>query len=163
MQEEFLALIAEHKTLIYKVCHTFERDAELRRDLFQEILLNLWKAYPTYQPTAKWTTWAYRIALNVAITLRRKSQLPTAEYSELIGQKLTDAPYDTLPDERLSALHQAIAQLNTAEKALILLYLDDISYAEIAEIIGITENNVGVKINRIKSKIKQILSNYEYN
>jgi RNA polymerase sigma factor (sigma-70 family) len=158
MQAAFLAHITAHKALIYKVCHTFERDDDLRRDLFQDIVLHLWRAFPNFQAAAKWTTWAYRIALNVAITKRRKPQIITAEWSDTFERRLPDTPYDSTTDERLAALYASINQLNAAEKALILLYLDDISYAEIAEIIGITENNVGVKLNRIKTKLKQMLS-----
>ena len=157
MQTAFLEHINKNKALIYKVCHTYERNDELRRDLFQEIILNLWKAFPSYKATAKWTTWAYRIAINVAITQRRKPTIATDEWSDNFEKTLSDTPYDYTTEERLEALHKAIDQLNGAEKALILLYLDDISYNEIAEIIGISENNVGVKINRIKSKLKSIL------
>jgi RNA polymerase sigma factor (sigma-70 family) len=157
MQAAFLAHITQHKALIYKVCHTFERDEDLRRDLFQEIVLNLWKAFPNFQGTAKWTTWAYRIALNVALAQRRKPQIPTAELTNILTQSLAASSSDSLVEERLTALYAAIAQLNAAEKALILLYLDDISYSEIAEIVGITENNVGVKINRIKAKLKFLM------
>ncbi|MEY4904847.1 MAG: hypothetical protein RLZZ292_2662 [Bacteroidota bacterium] len=161
MQEQFLEYITIHNALIYKVCHTFERDSERQRDLFQDIILNLWKAFPNFKNNSKWTTWAYRIALNVAITQRRKPQVTTSELNETFYTALADATFDERKETRLNALHQAINQLNPAEKALILLYLDDASYSEIAEIIGITENNIGVKLNRIKSKLKQLLTNYE--
>lgn len=160
MEKEFLQLVTTHKALIYKICHTYERDERLRNDLFQEIILNLWKAFPKYDATTKWTTWAYKIGLNVAITQRRKQRIPTTAFSNDFEQTLSDTPYDYTVEERLKTLHQAIAQLNAAEKALILLYLDDVSYADISEIIGITENNVGVKLNRIKSKLKSILLNH---
>ncbi len=160
MEEEFLQLVKTHKALIYKICHTYERDDGLRNDLFQEIILNLWKAFPKYDESTKWTTWAYKIGLNVAITLIRKRRMPTAALTAEFERTLSDTPYDYTVEDRLKTLHQAIAQLNAAEKALILLYLDDISYSDISEIIGITENNVGVKLNRIKSKLKAILLNH---
>ena len=157
MQAAFLAHITQHKALIYKVCHTFERDEDLRRDLFQDIVLNLWKAFPNFQGTAKWTTWAYRIALNVALAQRRKTRIATTELTDVFAQSLATASPDSQTEDRLASLYAAIAQLNAAEKALILLYLDDISYSEIAEIVGITENNVGVKLNRIKVKLKLLM------
>jgi RNA polymerase sigma-70 factor, ECF subfamily len=160
MEKEFLQLITTHKALIYKICHTYERDEGLRNDLFQEIILNLWKAFPRYEAKAKWTTWAYKIGLNIAITQRRKQHISTTVLADDFEKTLSDTPYDETVEERLKALYQAIAQLNAAEKALILLHLDDISYADISEIVGITENNVGVKLNRIKSKLKLILLNH---
>lgn len=160
MEKEFLQLIATHKALIYKICHTYERDVSRQDDLFQDIVLNLWKAFPKYDNTTKWTTWAYRIGLNVAISQRRKKQIATTELSSIFETTLSYTTYDYTVEERLKILHQAISALNPAEKALILLFLDDVPYVEIAEIIGITENNVGVKLNRIKSKLKSILSNH---
>jgi RNA polymerase sigma-70 factor (ECF subfamily) len=161
MQEQFLKYITTHKALIYKVCHTFEPDTERQRDLFQDIILNLWKAFPNFKAQSKWTTWAYRIALNVAITQRRKPQISTSELDEGVYEHLSDSVFDESKEIRLNALYKAINHLNEVEKALILLYLDDVSYSEIAEIIGITENNIGVKLNRIKSKLKLLLANYE--
>jgi RNA polymerase sigma-70 factor, ECF subfamily len=161
MEKEFLQLVTSHKALIYKICHTYERDEGLRNDLFQEIILNLWKAFPKYDATMKWTTWAYRIGLNIAITQRRKQRIKTTALADDFEKTLSDTPYDYTVEERLKALHEAIAQLNAAEKALILLYLDDVSYSDISEIIGISENNVGVKLNRIKSKLKAILNHGE--
>jgi RNA polymerase sigma-70 factor, ECF subfamily len=160
MEKEFLQLITTHKALIVKICHTYERDDGLRRDLFQEIVLNLWKAFPKYDASlTKWTTWAYRIGLNVAISQRRKTRLGTAVLTDELERTLSDAPVDYTVEDRLKALYQAIEQLNAAEKALILLYLDDIPHTDMADIIGISENNVGVKINRIKAKLKSILLN----
>ena len=159
MEKEFLELVTKHKALIYKICHTYERDDVLRNDLIQEIILNLWKAFPKYDATTKWTTWAYKIGLNVAITQIRKRHIPTTTLTAEFEQTFSDTPYDYTVEDRLKTLHQAIAHLNAAEKALILLYLDDVSYSDISEIIGITENNVGVKLNRIKSKLKSILLN----
>ena len=160
MEKEFLQLVTTHKALIYKICHTYERDEGLRNDLFQEIILNLWKAFQRYEPTSKWTTWAYKIGLNVAITQRRKQRISTTLLTDDFDKMLSDTPYDDSVEERLKAMYEAIAQLNATEKALMLLYLDDVSYADISEIIGITENNIGVKLNRIKSKLKSILINH---
>lgn len=162
LEQAFLKHIALHQALIYKVCHTFERAEEARRDLFQDILVQLWRAFPNYNGSCKWTTWAYRIALNVAITQRRKSKMSITGLTDQLQQEIDRTrpagSYDTTADEQAEALHRAIAQLTAAEKALILLYLDDVSYKEISDITGMTENNVGVKLNRIKSKLKTLLS-----
>lgn len=161
MEETFLRQIEQHKALIFKVCHTFRNnDAEARRDLFQDIVAELWRAFPRFNGSVKWTTWAYRIALNVAITQDRRKKIATVEWSEALAvdaERQSSRPDSEDLSESLAALYQAIAQLNEAEKALILLYLDDLSYADIADITGLTENHVGVKINRIKSKLKTLL------
>lgn len=155
MEEIFLRQIEQHKALIFKVCHTFRgADAEAQRDLFQDIVAELWRAFPRFNGSVKWTTWAYRIALNVAITQQRRKRIATVEWSDAAAGAVQH-PAET--DEQLAALNQAIATLNEAEKALILLYLDDLSYADIADITGLSENHVGVKINRIKNKLKSLL------
>lgn len=161
MEQAFIQHIEKNKNLIYKVCHVYEAREHARRDLFQEIVVQLWRAFPNYNPAYKWTTWAYRIALNTAITQRRKSSLNTIPFSGLLQneweQKIVDRPEENGEDERIEALHQAIAQLNPVEKALVLLYLDNQSYSDMAEIVGLSENNVGVRLNRVKSKLKSIL------
>lgn len=161
MEQEFITCLDRHSALLHKVCHTYAYDPEQRRDLFQEIVVQLWRAFPKYNPALKWTTWAYRIALNVAITQRRKTTLPTVSLTDPFRQaaenSLRDHPYDAAADEQTTALYRAIAQLNAAEKALVLLFLDDIPYAEIAEITGITENYVGVKMSRVKAKLKTLV------
>lgn len=161
MEQAFIQLITTHQALIYKVCHVYASEPDARRDLFQEIVAQLWRAFPRYNADLKWTTWAYRIALNVAITQWRKprktSLIYTGSFQAQLEQSLPDTPYDATSDEQLAALHHAIAQLNPADKALIVLYLDGLSYADIAQVVGITENNAGVKLNRIKTKLKAML------
>ncbi|HAD13816.1 MAG TPA: RNA polymerase subunit sigma-70 [Saprospirales bacterium] len=152
MEESFIQLVTQHKALIYKVCRTFrENDPEGARDLFQDIVAELWRAFPRYNGTAKWTTWAYRIALYVAITQQRRRKLHMVPFTGM------EPPPVPEPNEQLAALHQAIVRLNEPDKALILLYLDDLSYADMAEITGLTETHIGVKLSRIKSKLKNLL------
>lgn len=156
MEEDFLQQVEQHKALIYKVCHTFRgNDSDAKRDLFQDIVGELWKAFPRYNGSVKWTTWAYRIALNVAITQQRRRKVQTVEWSDALEQEPASVPPEA--SEQLAALHRTIAQLNEIEKSIILLYLDDHSYTDIADITGLTENHVGVKVNRIKSKLKTLL------
>jgi RNA polymerase sigma-70 factor (ECF subfamily) len=162
MEQDFLKQIDLHKALIYKVCHIYECREDARSDLFQDIIAQLWRAFPRYNPDLKWTTWAYRIALNVAITQRRRARLQLLPFAGLLRQNVEksvpDTPYDSTTDERIEALHKAIAQLNQIEKGLVLLWLDGVSYTEMAEITGLSESNVGAKLNRIKSKLKLMLT-----
>ena len=129
---------------------------EDQQDLFQEIVFQLWKAYPGFRNESKVSTWMYRIALNTAIATYRKPKIPINQ-SEIIPEKFH--PVDTNePSENQERLFAALRLLNDSEKAVISLFLEDYSYHEIASITGITENNVGVRINRIKEKLKLILN-----
>ena len=128
-------------------------------DLFQEIMLQLWKSYPQFNGLSKFTTWMYRVALNTAITrLRRDKRRPD---NRRIGDEETKVPENStarMDVEYGQPLQEAIDTLNKFDRALLLLYLDEKSYREIAEIMGLTETNVGVKINRIKQKLKSLLN-----
>ena len=154
MEKEFVALINLHRGLIYKVCHLYGRDRGDQEDLFQEIVLQIWKAFPSFRNESRITTWMYRIALNTAISyFRKEKRMPGSQ--TLSSQELQMPDLDT--NEDLEILHQAIQHLTQVEKAMIILYLDEKSYQEIADIMGITLSNVGVKINRIKTKLEKIV------
>jgi len=124
-----------------------------REDLFQEILLNAWKGVHNFKGEALFSTWLYRVALNTAISFYRKErrQVETTPWPPALA--LPDNSIDNTQDE-VDALHQSIAQLSAIDKALVMLYLEDYSYAEIADIMGITANNVAVKMNRIKTRLR---------
>lgn len=131
------------------------REAE-REDLFQEILLQLWRNYRTYNGKAKISTWMYRVALNTAISaLRKKERRPNLGGDDKLPAGLSESISDPDIAEKRKFLYQAIAQLSEIERAIILLYLEEHSYEEISQIMGITPNNVGVKLNRIKAKLKK--------
>ncbi|MEO0897599.1 MAG: RNA polymerase sigma factor [Bacteroidota bacterium] len=159
IEEAFLEKVNANRRIIHKVCNLYLKDEAEKEDLFQEILLQLWRAYPNFQGKAKFSTWMYRIALNTAITGVRKSQrkVPVedreVEEADVIGE-------DTLLDkkERSQVLWKAIYSLSDVEKAIIILYMESYSYEEISEMVGINVNHLGVKINRIKKKLKAILS-----
>lgn len=154
-QAQFLALIGEHQGIIQKICRLYRNSTEDREDLFQEIVFQLWKSAPSFEGRARFSTWMYRIALSTAIAHYRKKKPPI-----LYTPILPHAPDEQQePDERRERLFDALSKLNDADKALITLYLEDLSYQEIATITGMTENNVGVKLNRIKNKIQQLLNN----
>ncbi len=125
-----------------------------REDLFQEITLQAWKAYENFRGDAKFSTWLYRVALNTAITFFRKEKKKPETYTTDILPDQQDVP-DTLIEEQVKAMYAAIGDLSKIDKAIIMLYLEDYSYAEIGEMMGITANNVAVKMSRIKIKLKE--------
>ncbi len=127
-----------------------------QEDLFQEIVLQLWKAFPKFRAESKVSTWMYRIALNTAIATFRKNTLSMSQNDVLPDHIPVSTIQETSENEE--KLFEAIRKLNQAERALIALFLEDYSYKEIANLAGITENNVGVKISRIKDKLKIILN-----
>jgi len=155
MQTIFLKIVEENQDIIYKVCKMYRDSREDQEDLFQEIVFQLWKSYPKFREESKVSTWMYRIALNTAIATFRKNKIEL-EYKESISND-DHANYTDLLSENEERMYEAIRKLNKAERAIIALYLEDYSHREIAEITGITENYVGVKINRIKEKLKNIL------
>jgi RNA polymerase sigma-70 factor (ECF subfamily) len=153
----FQEIIKENKGILYKVITIYCKDTEDKKDLEQEILIQLWKALDKYNDTYKISTWMYRIAMNVAISFYRKTASTISNISIdsiFIEKEYAEQDHDDIDNVKI--LNQFIDQLNEFDKALILLYLEDFSYVEISEIIGITETNVGSKINRIKNKLKKI-------
>ena len=159
LQTEFIDLIENNKKLIYKVSHMYCDNTIDKKDLFQNIISNLWIAYPGFKNRSKVSTWVYRISLNTAITWFRdySKQSKRIEYTDLIPH-LSDETDNTI-DELYDQLYSAINSLGKIDKAIILLLLDECSYEEIAEIIGISKTNVATKIGRVKIKLKSYLSN----
>ncbi len=155
MEKDFLKIIDEHQNIIHKISRLYRNSKEDREDLFQEIVLQLWKAFPNFRQESKVTTWMYRIALNTAIAVFRKKNVEV-ELKVDIPEKFHPSDANEI-SENEEKMYSALRKLNDAEKAIISLYLEDYSYREIAELTGISENNTGVKINRIKNKLKQIL------
>lgn len=158
MEQEFLRLLNAHPALLYKVCRLYAPAGDDRQDLFQEIVLQLWRAFPQFRGAARPSTWLYSVALNTAITnFRRAQRRPRpAALSDALLRQLPDLR-DSLADERHAQLYAAIAQLSAVEKALMALYLDDHSYAEIAATLGLSVSHVGVKLLRTRAKLEQLL------
>ena len=127
--------------------------------MFQEITIQLWKAYPKFRGDAKFSTWMYRVGLNTAITLYRKSKrtISTQDFSD-VSFKISAEDYDDTEEQQLKLLYNAVRQLNDIEKALVFLYLEDKNYNEISETLGISEVNARVKMNMVKTKLKTILN-----
>tara|TARA_B100000900_G_scaffold14862_1_gene11875 strand:+ start:1739 stop:2161 length:423 start_codon:yes stop_codon:yes gene_type:complete len=134
-------------------------DAE-HKDLFQEITIQLWKAYPKFRGDSKFSTWMYRVSINTAITLYRKSKRRIQSFSfEDVAYKVPqNESYDDSEDQQLKSIYKAVKALNDIDKAVIFLYLENKSYKEISNTIGITEVNARVKMNRIKNKLKKQLN-----
>lgn len=156
----FLSVIETSKGIIYKVANLYCKDAEDRKDLVQEIVLKLWKSFDSYNEQFKHSTWIYRIALNAAISFYRKEKLRkkiTTPFSESL-LNIGDLEDNKLTEQSTLFLNQFIAELKELDKALMLLYLEEKSHKEMAEIIGITETNVATKIGRIKTLLKHKFS-----
>jgi RNA polymerase sigma factor (sigma-70 family) len=160
-EEIFLRLVEQHRGIIGKVATGYSNTSADRKDLSQEILLQLWKAYPRYSPDRPFATWMYRIALNVAISILRRNTRPARQTIPLdeIERELADENAGTSPtEERVAVLQRIISTLEPLNRALVLLYLDDHSYRDIATILGITETNVATKLSRLKERLRQNLT-----
>ncbi|HXD77500.1 MAG TPA: sigma-70 family RNA polymerase sigma factor [Puia sp.] len=156
-QEAFVRLVNDHRGMLYKVCRLYCFSAADRQDLFQEIVVQLWRSYPSFRGDSRVGTWLYRIALNTAITgLRRRRRLITSVDPERLPTELQDIQYAAEKEEQLQLLYTAIGRLTEIEKALTMLYLEDKTYQEMEDILGISQNNLRVKMNRIKDKLRKI-------
>ncbi|MBT8272130.1 MAG: sigma-70 family RNA polymerase sigma factor [Flavobacteriaceae bacterium] len=159
LEHNFVELLEKHQNIVHKVCRIYTNDQDSHNDLFQEITIQLWKAYPKFRGDAKFSTWMYRVGLNTAITLYRKNKrrVSTQEFGE-IEYKIKSEEYDNTEEQQLKLLYNAVKELNDIEKAIVFLYLEDKSYREISETLGISEVNARVKMNRIKTKLRTILN-----
>ena len=158
MDETFVEILNNHRALIYKVCNLYCSDKEDRKDLFQEIVLQIWKSFKSFRHESSLSTWMYRIALNTAIThFKKEKRMPNYPLS-LDGIEIPDIRDQDEKEEQLQQLSLAIEQLDKIEKSIVLLYFEKKSYEEISEITGLSKSNVGVKLNRIKTKLASILN-----
>ncbi len=162
LREEFVSLIEKHQGIIYKVSRMYCDKDECREDLFQDILVQLWQSYPSFNKKSKFSTWMYRVSLNTAIAQFRKDKRNNEDSVPDIPVNIPEEETYQEKEARRSLVQKAINKLSKAEKAIIILYMDDYSYEEISEISGMTMSNVGVKISRIKTKLQKILKELEY-
>lgn len=159
LSKEFSKRVLDSQGIVHKVCRMYCDNEEHRKDLFQEILIQLWNSYATFRGDSKFTTWMYRVALNVAIQDFRKSKKKRQLFFQTnIFKDSSEESKSSLQDEKLKLMHNAISNLNKIEKAIVMLHLDEKSNEEIAEIVGITQNYVRVKMNRIKIKLSKNLN-----
>jgi len=159
LHADFLELIESNKKMIYKVSQMYCDNAIDKKDLFQDIILNLWISFPKFKGKSKISTWIYRVSLNTAITWYRDyvKKGNSVEYINLIPHLLDDS--DNTADELYNQLYGAINSLGKVDKAIVMLLLDECSYEDIAEIVGLSKTNVATKISRIKQMLRSNLSN----
>jgi len=162
-QPEFVQLIRDNNGLILKVCNLYAATVQDRQDLYQEIVIQLWRSLPKFRNESKLTTWMYRVALNTAISDYRKQQrtIATTDLNLFTKEIAEQAEYND-KEEKLKSLYNAIGHLPEIEKAIVMLYLDDKSYEEMEDILGINQNNLRVKMNRIKEKLRQLTKTEVY-
>ncbi|HSR59425.1 MAG TPA: sigma-70 family RNA polymerase sigma factor [Robiginitalea sp.] len=159
LEHQFVSQLEANQNIVHKVCSIYTDNREAHNDLFQEIAIQLWKAYPRFRGDSKFSTWMYRVALNTAITLYRKSKkVPRTQDFDAVLYRVRAEYYDPSEEQQLNLMYSAIRELGDIDKALIFLYLEDKNYSEIAETLGISEVNARVKMNRIKNKLKTILN-----
>jgi len=159
LETKFLSDFEKNQNIAHKICRLYTTNRDAHNDLFQEITIQLWKNYPKFRGDAKFSTWMYRVALNTAISLYRKStrSIKTQDISD-VAFKIKSNDYDDTEEQQLKALYSAIHKLNDIDKALIFLYLEDKPYKEISIALGISSVNARVKMNRAKEKLKNILN-----
>jgi len=157
-EQEFITLLNKHQNIIHKVCTIYMDTAPDKEDLFQEVTLQAWKSFASFRGESQFSTWLYRVALNTAITFFRKEK----KQAIVINTDFFPEPVEHSPlmEEQTKALYRAIAELSKIDKALVMLYIEDYSYQDIGDMLGITPNNVAVKMIRIKSKLKESTQKY---
>jgi RNA polymerase sigma factor (sigma-70 family) len=155
---QFTALLMSHRGLLYKVSRIYGRSASERNDLAQEIVVNLWQAYPRYDARLKFSTWMYRIALNVAISWRRREATQTRHLVPTGEEILQNAADLETPfagtDSDLALLYMSIERLDELDRALLMLYLDGLSHQDISVVLGISTTNIATKIGRLKVRLR---------
>lgn len=158
-EHQFVSELENNQNIVHKVCSLYTNDRDSHKDLFQEITIQLWKAYPKFRGESKFSTWMYRVALNTAITVYRKSKksIKTQDYESVIFKIKADE-YDETQEQQLKLMYNAVKELGDIDKALVFLYLEDKNYTEIAETLGISEVNARVKMNRVKNKLRTIIN-----
>lgn len=157
-EDDFFALLEKHQYILHKICRIYTQTEEEHQDLFQEISIQLWQSYPRFKGKSKFTTWMYRVGINTAITLFRKQKRSIETLSINENQVVRyQEEYDDEKDQQLEWLFKQINDFSKIDKALVLLYLDNKKYDEIAETLGISPGNARVKMNRIKQKLSKML------
>lgn len=149
--------ILPYSGIIIKICRAYTDTQEDFEDYYQEVCLQIWRSHESFREQSEWSTWVYRISLNVCLTLLKKKK---KKEHHITSDLLPDEAIEdsrSFPDESLNELYKAIRQLSDVDRAVIMLYLEEKSYQEIAEIIGTNPNNIGVRITRIKERLKKLL------
>ncbi len=162
-EQDFLQLLNQNQGIIRKVCHLYGRNDADKEDLYQEVVIQLWRSFGSFRGEAKFSTWMYRIALNTAISnLRKQSRKVALSFPEFIPKEEADTEEEKIKEEKLKDMYAAISRLTEVEKAIVMLYLDDKSYEEMEEILGISNGTLRVKMNRIKDKLRTLTKAEQY-
>lgn len=164
LENTFLSALEEHQYKLLRLCSVYAKDEDDTKDLFQEVLVNIWKSMPTFKGDSNIGTWMYRITLNVCLRLRTKEIGKQKKIMRMDNRSINIYKTEVVEDgqiekqKQLVQLRKCIKQLNEADKAVISLYLEELPYKEISQVTGLTENNIAVKIKRIKKKLLNCLS-----
>lgn len=153
--------ILPYAAIIIKICRAYTDNQEDFEDYYQEVCLQIWRSRENFQEKSKWSTWIYRISLNVCLTELKSKKKNPVDTTDQLPYSVQEESQD-FSDESLNELYKAIRQLSEVDRAVILLYLEEKPYQEIAEIIGTNQNNIGVRIKRIKERLKKLLDGKIY-
>src|SRR5258705_9840013 len=156
LESTFLVALEQNQLKLLRVCSVYAEDADDKKDLFQEALINIWQSMHSFEEKSSLSTWMFRITLNVCLRLQTKQAKKRDRFRKLDSitiESISDEETNHEENEQLINLRRCIQKLNDADKAVTTLYLEELSYKEISDITGLTENNVAVKIKRIKMKL----------
>jgi len=153
----YTSLILPYAPIIIKICRAYTNGQEDFEDYYQEVCLQIWRSKDNFREESQWSTWIYRLSLNVCLTLLKKKNNDKSYASDYLPDEV-EIDSHVFADESLNLLYNAIKQLSELDRAVILLYLEEKSYQEIADIIGTNQNNIGVRIKRIKGRLKRLLN-----
>jgi RNA polymerase sigma-70 factor (ECF subfamily) len=164
-EDAFIRLVRDNDARLRKICRVYAAQPEAREDLYQEILMQLWRALPSFEGESQASTWLYRVALNTAMSRKRADDVRRDKQHDTLDESHASFADDSpMPDERVEArqqldrLYSAIDRLGDLDKALVTLYLDERSYHDMAQILGINESHVGVKLHRIRKELASWLT-----
>ena len=153
LEQQFAQTVKEHKSTIYTVCYMFSKDADEVNDLFQEVLVNIWKGFDNFEHRSDIKTWIYRVALNTCISIDRKKRRAATAKVTMDINLFEDRDEDT---KQVDMLHKRISKLQPFDRAIVLLWLENLPYEEIGQIVGISTKNVSVRLFRIREQLKQM-------
>jgi RNA polymerase sigma-70 factor (ECF subfamily) len=160
LKDRFLELMEENGAIVHNICRIYTNNSDDYQDLYQEILMQSWKSFPGFKSRSRFSTWLYKVSLNTAITEfhRKKRHL---KHMKNVSDHYNQMNQDRGREKYLEILYKAIGALNALDKAIILLYLEESSYRDMAEIIGISVSNVGVRLKRAKERLEGIIKKFE--